>query len=118
MKTLKALGFPQVEDDHVLLREQTSDKEPRREMVRKTHKIVVLIGDNLNDLDNIFRKKSLNDRRTAVDQVKDQFGINYIVVPNPYYGEWEVGVYNGNWKLSPVEKSKARKAALFRWNMK
>jgi 5'-nucleotidase (lipoprotein e(P4) family) len=118
MKTLKALGFPQIEDDHVLLREQTSNKEPRREMVRKTHKIVVFIGDNLNDLDNIFRKKSLGQRRTAVDQVKDQFGIKYFVVPNPYYGEWEVGAYKGNWELSPMEKSKARKAALIKWNMK
>jgi len=57
MKNLKALGFPQVTDDRMLLRENTSDKEPRREIVRKEHRIVLLMGDNLNDFDNIFRKK-------------------------------------------------------------
>lgn len=116
MKTLKALEFPQV--NHVLLRETTSDKGPRREMVRKDHKLVLLIGDNLNDFDSLFRKKGLDERRAAVDQVKDQFGIKFVVVPNPFYGEWESGVYKGNWKLNPLEKSKARKAALIKWNMK
>ena len=118
MKNLKALGFPQVTDDRMLLREKTSNKEPRREIVRKEHRIVLLVGDNLNDFDNLFRKKSLDDRAAAVDQVKDQFGSKFIVLPNPMYGDWEGGVYKGNWKLSPAEKSKARKAALIRWNMK
>ncbi len=116
MKNLKALGFPQVTDDRMLLREKTSDKEPRREIVRKEHRIVLLMGDNLNDFDNIFRKKNLDDRASAVDQVKDQFGSKFIVLPNPMYGDWEGGAYKGNWKLSPAEKNKARKAALIRWN--
>jgi 5'-nucleotidase (lipoprotein e(P4) family) len=116
MKNLKALGFPQVTDDRMLLREKTSDKEPRREIVRKEHRIVLLMGDNLNDFDNIFRKKNLDDRASAVDQVKDQFGSKFIVLPNPIYGDWEGGVYEGNWKLSPAEKDKARKAALIRWS--
>ena len=118
MKNLKALGFPQVTDDHMLLREKTSDKEPRREMVRKEHRIVLMMGDNLNDFDNLFRKKSLGDRAAAVDQIKVQFGSKFIVLPNPMYGDWEGGVYKGNWKLSPAEKNKARKAALIRWNKK
>ena len=116
MKNLKALGFPQVTDDRMLLREKTSDKEPRRAIVRKEHRIVLLMGDNLNDFDNIFREKNLDDRAAAVDQVKDQFGSKFIVLPNPMYGDWEGSVYEGNWKLSPAEKSKARKAALIRWN--
>ena len=116
VKNLKALGFPQVTDDHLLLREKTSNKEPRREMVQNDHRIVLLMGDNLNDFDNVFRKKSLNDRSAAVDQVKDQFASKFIVLPNPMYGDWEGGVYKGNWKLSPAEKDKARKAALIRWN--
>jgi len=116
MKNLKALGFPQVTDDRMLLRENTSDKEPRREIVRKEHRIVLLMGDNLNDFDNIFREKNLVDRAAAVEQVKDQFGSQFIVLPNPMYGDWEGSVYDGNWKLSPAEKNKARKAALSRWN--
>jgi 5'-nucleotidase (lipoprotein e(P4) family) len=116
MKNLKVLGFPQVTDDRMLLREKTSDKEPRREIVRKEHRIVLLMGDNLNDFENIFRKKNLNDRAAAVDQMKDHFGSKFIVLPNPMYGDWEGAVYKHDWQLSPAEKSKARKAALIRWN--
>lgn len=117
MKNLKVIGFPQVTDDHVLLREKSSDKEPRREIVRNERRIVLLMGDNLNDFDNLFRNKGLDDRAAAADQLKDQFGSKFIVLPNPMYGDWEGGVYQGNWKLSPAEKSKARKDALIRWNM-
>ena len=62
MKNLKALGFPQVVDMHMLLREDTSDKEPRRQKVRENHRIVLLIGDNLNDLIAFLgRKESMKD---------------------------------------------------------
>ena len=115
MKNLKALGFPQVDDAHMLLREKTSDKEPRRQIAQKEHRIVLLMGDNLNDFDNIFRKKGIKDRLTAVDQVKEKFGTMFIVLPNPMYGEWEGAAYNSNWKLSPKEKSEARKANLIVW---
>jgi len=115
MKNLKAKGFPQVDDAHVLLREKTSDKEPRRQIVRENNRIVLLMGDNLNDFDNIFRNKGLKDRNAAVDQVKEKFGAMFIVLPNPMYGDWEGGVYDGNWKLSPKEKSEARKSHLINW---
>ena len=115
-KNLKALGFPQVLDDHILLRQKTSNKEPRRQIVRKDHRIVLLMGDNLNDFDNLFRKKGLDDRAAAADTVKEKFGKISIVLPNPIYGDWEGAVYKGNWKLSPKQKSEARKSSLIRWN--
>jgi 5'-nucleotidase (lipoprotein e(P4) family) len=117
MKNLKMLGFPQVEDSHVLLREKTSDKEPRRQLVRDSHRIVLLMGDNLNDFESVFRKKGNEERAAAVDALKDKFGIQFIVLPNPMYGDWEGAVYNFNWGMTPAEKSKARKAALIRWNL-
>lgn len=115
IKNLKAAGFPQVNDAHVLCREKTSDKEPRREMVRQNHRIVLLMGDNLNDFESVFRKKGTEERAAAVDRMKEQFGRMFIVLPNPMYGDWEGAAYNFNWKLSPAEKSKARKDALIVW---
>ena len=41
-KNLNALGFPQVLDDHILLRTETSNKEPRRQIVQKNHRIALL----------------------------------------------------------------------------
>ncbi len=116
MKNLKALGFPQVVDIHVLLREDTSDKEPRRQKIQENHRIVLLIGDNLNDFDSIFRKKGVDERLAAVDGLKEEFGKKFIVLPNPIYGDWEGAVYNYNFKLSPKEKSDARKSSLIMWS--
>ncbi len=116
MKNLKALGFPQVIDTHVLLREDTGDKEPRRQKVRENNRIVLLMGDNLNDFDSIFRKKGVDERLAAVDGLKEEFGRKFIVLPNPMYGEWEGSIYNYNWKMSPEEKSEARKSNLTTWS--
>ena len=116
IKNLKAFGFPQVLDDHLLMREKSSDKEPRRQIVHKNHRIVLLVGDNLNDFDNIFSKKGIDERSAAVDTVKDKFGAQFIVLPNPMYGDWEGAVYDFNWKLTPKQKSEARKILLKRWN--
>ena len=77
---------------------------------------LVCMGDNLNDFDNLFRKKGLDDRAAAADTVKEKFGKIFIVLPNPIYGDWEGSVYKGNWKLSPKQKSEARKSSLIRWN--
>ncbi|MEX2115372.1 MAG: HAD family acid phosphatase, partial [Bacteroidota bacterium] len=54
MKNLRVCGFPQADSSHILLRAAESSKEGRREMIRKTHDIVLLLGDNLNDLDSAF----------------------------------------------------------------
>lgn len=115
MANLKASGFPQVLDDHLLLREKTSDKEPRRQTVQKDHRIVLLMGDNLNDFDNMFSDKGIDARFEAVDAVKEKFGAQFIVLPNPMYGDWEGAVYQYNWKLTPEQKSKARKSNLNMW---
>ena len=116
MKNLKAFGFPQVSDAHVLLRENTSDKEPRRQKVREDHRIVLLIGDNLNDFDSIFRKKGIDERLAAVDRLKDKFGTAFIVLPNPMYGDWEGAIYDYDWKMNPQQKNQARKSSLAVWN--
>lgn len=115
LANLKAKGFPQVLDEHVLLREKTSDKEPRRQMVQKDHRIVLLMGDNLNDFDNMFGDKGIDDRFAAVDKAKEKFGAQFIVLPNPMYGDWEGAVYQYNWKLNPEQKSEARKSNLNMW---
>jgi len=112
-KNLKAKGFPQVETtDHLYLRADESSKEPRRQKIAETHEIVLLMGDNLNDLAEVFEGKSTADRAAAVDQLKDEFGQRFIVLPNPMYGAWEGAVYQYNWNLTNPEKAQKRKAAL------
>jgi 5'-nucleotidase (lipoprotein e(P4) family) len=111
-ENLKKLGFPDVTDETVLVREDTSSKEPRRKRIAEKYRIVLLIGDNLNDLTNAFEKKSVAERNALVDGMKDQFGTRFIMIPNPMYGDWEGAVYDYNYGVSDTEKADKRRNAL------
>jgi len=108
---LKKLGFPDVSEETVMIREQgsTSSKESRRQIVRSRYRVVLLVGDNLNDFNDDFAGKSIADRKAQVDREQAEFGAQYIVIPNPMYGDWEGAVY-GNAK--EAEKPERRRAAL------
>ena len=115
-KNLKALGFPYVDKKHLLLRTDTSDKQPRRDIVAKDYEVAFLMGDNLNDFLSVFRKKSIDERFSETDKIKDMWGLKFIVLPNPTYGEWEGAIYDNNWGASPAEKDQMRKEHLKRWD--
>jgi 5'-nucleotidase (lipoprotein e(P4) family) len=115
-KKLKALGLPFVDEKHLLFRINTSDKQPRRDIVAKDYEIALLLGDNLNDFLSVFRKKPVAERSAEVDKIKDEWGRKFIVFPNPQYGDWEGAIYKGNWGASAAEKDKMRKDHLERWD--
>jgi 5'-nucleotidase (lipoprotein e(P4) family) len=115
-KKLKALGFPYVDNKHMLFQTKSSDKQERRAIVTKDYEVAMLLGDNLNDFLSVFAKKTVAGRLEEVDGIKDEWGKKFIVFPNPLYGDWEGALYNGNWGASPAEKDKMRKEALQRWN--
>ena len=108
---LKAVGFPDVSDETVLVRTTESGKEPRRQSIAAKHRIVLLMGDNLNDFSNVFERKSVADRFSEVERVKDLWGKRFIVLPNAMYGDWESAIYEYG-RLSEVEKTQKRLSAL------
>ncbi len=112
MQNLKKVGFPQVKKDHIYLKEKTSSKETRRRAIAKTHRILLLLGDNLNDFAQIFEHKSIARRFALTDSLYYAFGKKFIVLPNPMYGEWEGAIYHYRWQMSAAQKDSARKAAL------
>lgn len=90
---LKAVGFPDISEENVMLRQKESTKEPRRKAISEKYRIVILIGDNLNDLSTAYEQKSVADRFAAVEADKPLYGNRFIVLPNAMYGEWETAVY-------------------------
>ncbi|MGB2867302.1 MAG: 5'-nucleotidase, lipoprotein e(P4) family [Bacteroidota bacterium] len=112
VKNLQAFGFPQAEESHILLMGKESSKELRRQSVAADHEVILLMGDNLNDLSNVFENKSIAGRAEEVDKVKELFGPKYIVLPNPVYGAWESAAYGNGSKLSEQEKDVKRKEVL------
>ncbi len=110
IKNLKKVGFPNVDEAHVLLRKETSAKKPRRDSIEKEYQIVMLLGDNLSDFSEEFDKQPTAKRNALVEKMQSKFGVKYIVLPNPMYGDWETkGIYEGNYNWTSKQKDSIRK---------
>lgn len=112
VKNLQNFKLPNADIDHVFLRTDESSKEPRRERVSKTNAIVMLFGDNLNDLADEFEKKSTKDRNAQTDEMRDYFGRRFFVLPNPVYGAWQSALMDYQRGLTPAAKDSIRHNAI------
>lgn len=73
---------------------KSSSKEPRRLAVGSQFRIVLMMGDNLNDFAEVFEKGTTTaDRLAAVENNKCRFGTRFVVLPNVMYGDWENAAY-------------------------
>lgn len=95
---MQRLGYPQCEDTmHFKFKwvGTSSSKEGRRQQVKKDHRVIVLLGDNLIDLDAAFDgyTQSPVDRFARVYNLREKWGDSYIVLPNAIYGDWESYLY-------------------------
>lgn len=114
---LKNVGFLDISADNVLLRQKDdkgnniSTKTPRRDFVLQKYRIVMLMGDNLDDLSDVFERKSVTDRFAEVDKIKNDWGKRWIVLPNAMYGTWENAIYEYG-RLTDAQKTEKRATAL------
>lgn len=112
IKNLSDLGFPFADAEHVMLKTDKSSKKDRFDKVAATHRIMMMIGDNLNDFSEVFEKVSVEKRFACVDSLRENFGRNFIVLPNAMYGDWVRAIYGYNDKLSEQEKAEIRRKSL------
>ncbi len=108
IKNMQELGIPQVTPDHLLLRDKTSSKVARRNIVEKEFDIVMLLGDNLNDFHGDFEVGDNSARMKIFETYRHEFGKKFIVLPNAMYGVWENNLYSDG----TIDKVKARHEAL------
>lgn len=114
---LKLVGFLDVSSDNVLLRQKDakganiSTKTPRRSFVGRDHRIVLIMGDNLDDFSDVFEQKSIAERFAETDKIKTEWGKRWIVLPNAMYGTWENAIYEYQ-RLNDKQKIEKRAAAL------
>jgi predicted secreted acid phosphatase len=57
-------------------------------------------------------KSLVAERAAAVNAARQKFSTQFIVLPNPMYGDWESAIYNYNPLLKEGEKAKLRREAL------
>ncbi len=117
IENLKKAGFKDISAENVLLRQKDasgnniSTKTPRREFVGQKYRIVLVMGDNLDDFSDVFERKSVVDRFAEVDRIKNEWGKRWIVLPNAMYGTWENAIYEYQ-RLTEEQKAEKRAAAL------
>ena len=103
IENLKALGFPSVDAEHVLLMEdrKMSDKQPRFDRITEDYDVVVYMGDNAGDLPLGTKGMNRAARNAAIDAAHEEFGTQYIVFPNPAYGSWVGALAKDYMTMSP-----------------
>jgi len=80
----------------------SSDKSPRRDAVAARYNVLMYFGDNLRDFSDVFRPArpsadappeeylaAIEARNRAVEDASCHWGVDWFVLPNPIYGEWE-----------------------------
>jgi 5'-nucleotidase (lipoprotein e(P4) family) len=111
LSNLTKAGFKDVSADTLLFKTTESGKAARRAIVAANYRIVLLVGDNLDDFSEMFEKKPIADRFAVADQFKDSWGRRFIVLPNAMYGTWENAIYEYQ-RLTEAQKAEKRAAAL------
>jgi len=112
MKNLQDLNFPYADRNHLYMKAETSDKESRRNIIEKKYNVILLVGDNLADFDEIFENRSVNLGFHAVDSLREEFGKKFIILPNPMYGGWTKPLYGSQKGFSSQELADLRRGLL------
>lgn len=114
IQNLKAHLFPFADADHVFLKETTSDKTARRAKVAAEYNILLFVGDNLTDYSELYADRGIDLGKQLIFDNKEDLLYNFIMLPNPMYGEWEKAIYGNDFSISGEEKLKKRTKVLER----
>jgi 5'-nucleotidase (lipoprotein e(P4) family) len=106
LKNLTELGFPFADESHLLLMDGASDKTERRAKVAATHRIVLLVGDQLRDFDERFKDRTVNHGKDLVDAHADTLMQYFVLLPNPTYGTYRDAVLGKGSEAEKYEKMK------------
>lgn len=112
IENLKKEGFPYADKEHMYLKTTTSNKTDRRNKILEKYNVILYLGDNLRDFDEVFGGRGDDFGFGITKENKETFGSKFIIFPNPMYGEWEKGLYNGDFSKSNEEKRKMRREKL------
>jgi len=97
IRNMRELGLPLPEDSRLLLSNGTS-KSGYREMIARDYRILLLVGDNLEDFVDGSKSDPASRRELALQQA-ERWGRQWIILPNANYGHWEASIYNFDYQL-------------------
>lgn len=108
VENLKKYGLPNADREYIFLKEEHSDKQERFDRIGEQYDIVMYVGDTLNDFPIDTYRESNGERRSIVTENSEEFGVKYIMIPNPSYGSFEEASYGYEYSLGYPEKAQLR----------
>ena len=112
LKNLAALGIAASDETVLTTGEKgwTSDKTARRAEIARSYRVLLLVGDDMNDF--VATAKLTPPQRVELAKKHgDRWGKSWILLPNPMYGSWERALYPG---LTADEEILRRKRELLK----
>ena len=115
-KNLERLGFRLDPDGSNLLTKGEdpswdSEKVERRTLIASTHRVVLMVGDDMNDF-VAGGRTSPQGRVDLANRYRSYWGTKWILLPNPVYGDWERSLYGFDTGLPRAEKRRRKLDAL------
>jgi acid phosphatase len=116
LANLRNAGFPIAEHETVFLglgtvvegcEQNGSEKGCRRELVGRTHRVLMQFGDQIGDFVDVDANTP-EGRRAAVEPYLGWIGQRWFVLPNSTYGSWEPALFNNDWSLPAEARRKAK----------
>lgn len=91
-----------------------SDKTPRRAMIAKDYRIIMLFGDNLGDFvaKKGAAKGTLAERNQVVTDHANRWGQQWFMLANPMYGYWADAPFGYDRSQSAADQTRAQINAL------
>jgi acid phosphatase len=92
LANLQRLGYP-VTAETLLVRGErpeweSRDKTPRRDYVASQYRVLLVLGDDLNDFTNA-QGLTVEQRDARIRETAAHWGNDWLILPNPVYGSWE-----------------------------
>ena len=102
LRNLERLGLPIGDDANTLLLRTGGGKAEHRREVAMRRRVLLVLGDNLDD----FMEGSdapADERRRMARRHADYWGSKWIILPNAMYGHWEAAFFDFDYRLPRSE---------------
>jgi acid phosphatase len=119
LANLRKVGFP-VKDASQFLglgtvvegcQSKGSDKGCRRQLVGRTHRVLLQFGDQIGDMVTVATNTPAG-REQSVRPYLGWVGERWFMLPNPSYGSWEPALFNNAWSQPEAERRQHKLDAL------
>jgi len=106
-RNLERLGLPPGNEPNALLLRRAGGKEEHRRETAMRYRVLLVLGDNLDDFVE-GSKVPADERRREAQRYADYWGSKWILLPNSMYGHWEAAFYDYDYRLPRSEMLKRK----------